>query len=187
MDPRVVELHCIMPIANISSVAANGILSYEAAAKLQHHSIALQPVQDKRNQKQVPGGLNCISTPTCIFTREILCCSNEKLKLRIFAFFKSQPACCRLKARSFRIRMRQATTCGFCIPRNGSFWILTLSSHWIGGTRAIRLRIGGTARRNVRKSSCRIECRQATFSVPTWLMRRHAKSCLPQVLRNQLL
>lgn len=27
------------------------------AAKLQHHSIALQPVQDKRDQKQVPGGL----------------------------------------------------------------------------------------------------------------------------------
>ena len=35
----------------------HGILSYERAAKLQHHSVALQPVQDKRDQKQIPGGL----------------------------------------------------------------------------------------------------------------------------------
>ena len=57
MDPRVTEFHCIMPIANIGSVLAHGILSYERAAKLQHHSVAMQPVQDKRDQKQVPGGL----------------------------------------------------------------------------------------------------------------------------------
>jgi hypothetical protein len=46
-----------MPLANIGSVLARGILSYERAAKLEHHSVALQPVQDKRDQKQVPGGL----------------------------------------------------------------------------------------------------------------------------------
>jgi hypothetical protein len=46
-----------MPIANIGSVMERGILSYEGAAKLKHHSVALQPVQDKRNQKHVPGGL----------------------------------------------------------------------------------------------------------------------------------
>jgi hypothetical protein len=46
-----------MPIANISSVMDRGILSYERAAKIQHHSVALQPVQDRRDQKQVPGGL----------------------------------------------------------------------------------------------------------------------------------
>jgi hypothetical protein len=57
LDPRVSEFHCIMPIANIGSVLARGILSYERAAKLEHHSVALQPVQDKRDQKQVPGGL----------------------------------------------------------------------------------------------------------------------------------
>lgn len=34
-----------------------GILSHEHASKVQHHSVALQPVQDKRDQKQVPGGL----------------------------------------------------------------------------------------------------------------------------------
>jgi hypothetical protein len=57
MDLRVTELHCIMPIANIASVMGHGILSYERAAKLQHRSVALQPVQDRRDQKRVPGGL----------------------------------------------------------------------------------------------------------------------------------
>jgi hypothetical protein len=57
VDPRVTELHCIMPIANLGSVMTNGILSYERAAKLPHHSVALQPVQDRRDRKHVPGGL----------------------------------------------------------------------------------------------------------------------------------
>ncbi len=57
MDPRVTELHCIMPMANITTVMTHGILSYERAAKLPHHSVALQPVQDMRDKKQVPGGL----------------------------------------------------------------------------------------------------------------------------------
>ena len=57
MDPRVTELHCIMPIGNVPSVLEHGILSYERAAKLPHHSVAMQPVQDKRDRKAVPGGL----------------------------------------------------------------------------------------------------------------------------------
>ena len=57
MDPRVTEFHCIMPITNIGSVMKHGILSYERAAKIVHRSVALQPVQDRRDQKQVPGGL----------------------------------------------------------------------------------------------------------------------------------
>lgn len=57
MVPRVTELHCIMPMANIASVMAHGILSYERTAKLLHRSVALQPVQDRRDQKQVPGGM----------------------------------------------------------------------------------------------------------------------------------
>jgi hypothetical protein len=57
VDPRVSELHCIMPIANLASVMTNGILSYERAARLPHHSVALQPVQDRRDKKLVPGGL----------------------------------------------------------------------------------------------------------------------------------
>jgi hypothetical protein len=57
MDPRVTELQCIMPMVNISSVLAHGILSYDRATKLKHRSVAMQPVQDKRDQKTVPGGL----------------------------------------------------------------------------------------------------------------------------------
>jgi len=57
MDPRVSEFHCIMPIENIPSVLKHGILSYERAARLEHHSVAMQEVQDRRDQKPVPGGL----------------------------------------------------------------------------------------------------------------------------------
>lgn len=46
-----------MPIANIVSVLEHGVLSYERAAKLPHRSVAMQPVQDRRDQKSVPGGL----------------------------------------------------------------------------------------------------------------------------------
>lgn len=57
MDPRVTELHSIMPMVNVASVLAHGLLSYERAAKLPHQSVALQPVQDRRDHKHVPGGL----------------------------------------------------------------------------------------------------------------------------------
>ena len=57
MDQRVTELHCIMPMDNLPSVMRYGILSYERAMKLAHHSVAMQEIQDRRDQKQVPGGL----------------------------------------------------------------------------------------------------------------------------------
>ncbi|MGE4345695.1 MAG: DUF4433 domain-containing protein [Geoalkalibacter sp.] len=57
MPHRVTELHNIMPIANMSSVLAHGIVSYERAAALPHASVALMAVQDRRDNKQVPGGL----------------------------------------------------------------------------------------------------------------------------------
>lgn len=46
-----------MPFRNVSSVMANGILSFESAAKLAHASVAMAEVQDLRDKKQVPGGL----------------------------------------------------------------------------------------------------------------------------------
>lgn len=46
-----------MPIDNISSVMTHGILSYERAAKLAHHSVAMPTIQDRRDAKTVPGGL----------------------------------------------------------------------------------------------------------------------------------
>jgi hypothetical protein len=57
VDNRVSELQCIMPIGNIPSVLATGILSHENAAKLKHHSVAMQAMQDRRDLKTVPGGL----------------------------------------------------------------------------------------------------------------------------------
>lgn len=57
MDSRVTELHCIMPMENIGSVMQHGILSYERAAAMRHASVAMQPVQDRRDKKEVPGGL----------------------------------------------------------------------------------------------------------------------------------
>lgn len=46
-----------MPIANLPSVAQHGIVSYDLAAQLPHHSVAMQPVQERRDVKQVPQGL----------------------------------------------------------------------------------------------------------------------------------
>jgi hypothetical protein len=46
-----------MPITNVASVMQHGLLSHEQAAKLPHHSVALQNVQDLRDVKVVPGGL----------------------------------------------------------------------------------------------------------------------------------
>jgi hypothetical protein len=57
MDPRVTEFQCIMPLENIPSVLKHGILSNERAAKIVHKSVAMEPVQDRRDDKQVIGGL----------------------------------------------------------------------------------------------------------------------------------
>ncbi len=57
MPDRVVELHNIMPISNIPSVLAHGILSHEQAAALPHSDVSMADVQDRRDNVQVPGGL----------------------------------------------------------------------------------------------------------------------------------
>ena len=46
-----------MPIGNIPSVMQHGILSHERAAMLAHHSVAMPEIQERRDQKSVPGGL----------------------------------------------------------------------------------------------------------------------------------
>jgi hypothetical protein len=50
------ELHYITPICNIPSILQNGILSFAQAARLQHNSVAMRQIQDKRDKKQVPQG-----------------------------------------------------------------------------------------------------------------------------------
>lgn len=57
MSHRVTELHCIMPIVNMPSVMQHGILSHEQAARLDHHSVAMAEIQDRRDHVHVPGGL----------------------------------------------------------------------------------------------------------------------------------
>src|SRR5206468_12208497 len=57
MDPRVTEFQCIMPLENIPSVLKLGILSNERAAKIAHKSVAMQPIQDRRDEKQIIGAL----------------------------------------------------------------------------------------------------------------------------------
>lgn len=46
-----------MPMDNAPSVLVNGILSYESATRLAHASVAMAEVQERRDSKQVPGGL----------------------------------------------------------------------------------------------------------------------------------
>ena len=57
MPHRVTELHCIMPITNVQSVMQYGILSNQRVAKLDHHSVAMSEIQERRDEVQVPGGL----------------------------------------------------------------------------------------------------------------------------------
>ena len=52
----IAELHYISPIANVPSILKHGILSHRLAEKLQHDSIAMEEIQDRRRSKQVPGG-----------------------------------------------------------------------------------------------------------------------------------
>lgn len=46
-----------MPLENIPSVLRLGILSNERAATVPHYSIALEIIQERREQKHVPGGI----------------------------------------------------------------------------------------------------------------------------------
>lgn len=50
------ELHYITPIDNVPSILARGLLSHRRVAKLQHRSIAMPELQDKRAKVMIPGG-----------------------------------------------------------------------------------------------------------------------------------
>jgi len=56
MIHRVIELHNIMPISNISSVLKHGILSHISCRALPHIDVSMADVQDKRNRKSIPRG-----------------------------------------------------------------------------------------------------------------------------------
>ena len=50
------ELHYILPLANIVSVALRGILCHKLAERLDHESIAMEEMQDRRRNKRILGG-----------------------------------------------------------------------------------------------------------------------------------
>ena len=50
------ELHYITPIANVPSILQHGILSHKQAKHVQHQSVAMDEIQDRRKKVTVPGG-----------------------------------------------------------------------------------------------------------------------------------
>lgn len=51
----IAELHYITPIVNAPSILEHGILSNRQAARMAHASVAMEEVQDRRRNKQIPG------------------------------------------------------------------------------------------------------------------------------------
>ena len=49
------ELHYITPIANVVSIMQHGILSNALSEKVPHDSLAMEEIQAKRKNKQIPG------------------------------------------------------------------------------------------------------------------------------------
>lgn len=49
------ELYCITPISNVASIMSEGILSHNEARRIHHRSIAEQSVQERRQNKKIPG------------------------------------------------------------------------------------------------------------------------------------
>jgi hypothetical protein len=50
------ELHYITPIGNLASIMSRGIFSHKRSKKIQHDSVAMQEIQDRRKKKVVPRG-----------------------------------------------------------------------------------------------------------------------------------
>ncbi len=50
------ELHYITPIANVPSILKLGILSHNRVKRIQHQSVAMNKIQDRRAKVSVPGG-----------------------------------------------------------------------------------------------------------------------------------
>jgi len=66
-----------MPIANVASVLAHGILSHAKAARLQHTDVSMADVQERRARKSVPAGL-----PLHEYANLYFCARNPMLYLR---------------------------------------------------------------------------------------------------------
>lgn len=51
----IVELYFIIPIINVPSVMQHGILCHKLAARIRHNSVAMRGIQERRENKQIPG------------------------------------------------------------------------------------------------------------------------------------
>ena len=71
------ELHYITPISNVPSIMEHGILSHVRASRLQHQSVAMQAIQDRRAPKSLPGG-----RPLHEYVNLYLCARNPMLRKR---------------------------------------------------------------------------------------------------------
>lgn len=54
----ITEMHYITAIANLPSILRHGILSHKLADKIEHDSVAMQEIQDRRQNKRIPGAGN---------------------------------------------------------------------------------------------------------------------------------
>lgn len=54
---KIEEFHCIQALENIPSILAHGILSHERAERLEHRSVAMAEVQERRDRVKIPKGL----------------------------------------------------------------------------------------------------------------------------------
>jgi len=52
---EITELHFIAPITNLPSIMEHGILSHSLAGRIDHHSVAMLEIQERRKNKQIPG------------------------------------------------------------------------------------------------------------------------------------
>lgn len=50
------ELHYITPINNIPSILQHGILSHKRANRIEHKTVALQEIQERRKDRRLPTG-----------------------------------------------------------------------------------------------------------------------------------
>ena len=71
------ELHYITPISNVPSIVEHGILSHVRASRLQHQSVAMQAIQDRRAPKSLPGG-----RPLHEYVNLYICARNPMLRKR---------------------------------------------------------------------------------------------------------
>ena len=52
---EITELHFITPIANVPPIMKHGILCHKRAGKVDHHSVAMAEIQERRTNKRIPG------------------------------------------------------------------------------------------------------------------------------------